>query len=66
MKFVDLIEEIRDEIRGSQCEPDVVEIVTDVLTRAGLDLRHEPSLEEMKQILVQATRAANERSCIAC
>ena len=66
MQFDDLIDQICDEIRGSKAKPDVLGTVTGVLIRAGLDLRREPSLEEMKQILVQATRAANERSCIAC
>ena len=66
MTFETLIDQICGEIRGSIAEPDVVGTVTDVLIRAGLDLRFEPSLEEMKQILVQATRAAKERPCIAC
>lgn len=61
-----LIQQICDEIRQNGSKPDVATTVADVLIREGLDVRREPSLEAMKQILVEVIRAADERPCIAC
>ena len=66
MNINELIDQIRDEIRQTETEPDVVSIVTNVLIDEGLDVRREPSLWEMKQILVEAFRAADERRCTTC
>lgn len=59
-----LIQEICDEIRRSNTEPDVVRTVISILINEGVDIRREPSLEAAKRILVEATCAANERQCV--
>lgn len=66
MNLSQLIDQIRYEIHQSPAEPDVVQVVTNVLVDEGLDVRREPSLVEMKQILVEAFRAADERRCMTC
>lgn len=61
-----LIQQVRDEIRRSDAEADVVRTVAEVLVNDGLDIRREPSLDAMKRILVEAVRAAEERHCMTC
>ena len=59
-----VIDYICEKIRADDL-PDIVTTITDVLVKAGFDLRHEPSLEDVKRILVAATRTASECSCVA-
>ena len=59
-----LIDQIRMEIRHSDDKTDVAKIITDVLVREGVDLRREPSLEDMKQIMVGVCRATPEFLCV--
>lgn len=66
MNISDLIQQICDEIRRNGSRRDVTATIADVLIREGLDIRREPSLEAMKQILVEAIRAAEDRPCVAC
>ena len=55
-----LMEKIRRETQTVKCEREVVNAVVDVLVQEGLDLRKEPSLEEMKCLLVEAFRSAKQ------
>jgi len=61
-----LINRIRDEIHYTDAATDVAKTIIDVLVREGVDLRREPSLEDMKHILVAARRAADESQPVAC
>ncbi len=55
-----LIGRIRDEIRHADSDTDdlheIAETIVDVLIWEGVDLRREPSLEDMKYILVESCR----------
>ncbi len=42
-----------DEIRRASDEPHIDEVIVNALLRAGVDLKKEPSLEEMKNILLE-------------
>ncbi len=54
----DMIDEIRKDVRRTHAA-NVVDSILNVLEREGVDLRTEPSLEEMKRIVVAASCAAN-------
>ena len=60
-----LIDEIRTEIRRTHAT-NVANSILNVLERENADLRREPSLEEMKRIVVEAWRAANKCHYVTC
>ena len=49
---------VLDELQRTDGASDLDEIVINALLRAGIDLRTEPSLEEMKSILLDAALTA--------
>ena len=49
---------VLDELQRTNGELHVDEVIVNALMRAGVDLRKEPSLEEMKCILLDAVLAA--------
>ena len=60
-----LIDQVRDEIRHTDEPIDTAKVITNALARAGFDLRREPSLEDVKRILVAVSRADAECRCVA-
>ena len=60
-----LIDEVRTEIRSTHAT-NVANSILNVLERENVDLHREPSLEEMKRIVVEASRDANECRCTRC
>ena len=54
-----LTDQVRQEILRTDAAEDIAETIVNVFVREGLDLLREPSLEDMKQILVEAHRAAD-------
>ena len=50
----ELIEKIRSAVKELTDKDDVVRTIVTTLIESGVDLRHAPSLEEMKQILTDA------------
>lgn len=52
----DVLESIRLAARNADSPLDVVDAVVNELLQADLDLRREPTLEQMKQLLVAACR----------
>lgn len=65
---VNLRSTIREEIqRAAPQDADrVLKIIMDVLAVSGMDLRREPTLEEMKHFLTDGLRAARQHRSLAC
>lgn len=55
-----LTQRIVEEVWRTGDDADIARIVFDVLVRSGIDVRREPTLEEMKRILVSVYRAAHQ------
>ncbi len=56
----DVIARIRSAVRRTHSREDVVAAVIDALAEADIDLRRLPTLDEMKRVLVEAFRLAEE------
>ena len=67
MKNIEVLEhKVREEVYRTNGEKNAGDVIIDVLVREGVDLRNGPSLEQLKQLLVEAMRTAEACRCVAC
>ncbi len=61
-----LAEKMQTNLERCATRRDLATLIVDALLEAGVDLRSEPTLEDMKAILVRACRVARDAEAALC